>query len=346
MTLKSYIKERIGFLFIHSIAFILIVSILLLVAQEDRSIIILCLFLGIAWYVPLIGYMTMEFMKYKRYYHQLIKVFEQLTPKYLLPEVIESPGFEEGRLFFEVLQDVSKEMHEEVNKYKLQQQDYKDYIESWIHEIKTPIAAAQLLISNNEGPITYKIQDEVKRIEEYVEQVLYYARSNDTSKDYLIKAFDLRRLVVECIKEQSRLLIQKKIIPQIEDFNEIVYSDVKWVGFICNQILYNSIQYSKSTGGTVHISATRNKNNVILKIQDTGIGIEEKDIGRVFDKGFTGENGRRFNKATGMGLYLCKKLCDKLEIGIRLESKMDVGTTVYLIFPIGDTMAFSNEERR
>ncbi|MGL4738744.1 MAG: sensor histidine kinase, partial [Cellulosilyticaceae bacterium] len=300
------------------------------------------LLIGALWYGPLLSYITLEMIKYKRYYKELHTVMAHLTPKYLLTEVMDAPPFVEGNIFYQVVQDTLKEMHEEVNKYRWRQEAYKEYIESWVHEIKTPIASAQLILGNNPGPISYKVEDELRRMEQYVEQVLYYARSSDASKDYVISAFELKSVVMISVKEESRRLIQKRIIPQIGEFEELVYSDAKWVRFIVDQIVHNVVQYSKEEGGKLIIDASRKKHQVILTITDTGIGIDEKDIGRVWDKGFTGANGRRFNKATGMGLYLCKKLCDKLGIGLTISSRVGEGTTVCMIFPIGENMLSYN----
>lgn len=340
MSVRVYIKERMGFFLLHSMCFGIIALFLELSMKKQGGMILL---IGFLWYVPLVGYMILEILKYKRYYGELRRMMTNLSPKYLLTEVIDPPPFVEGRIFYEVVQDTLKEMHEQVNKYQWMQQDYKEYIESWVHEIKTPIASTQLILGNNPSPVSYKVEDELRKMEQYVEQVLYYARSSDTSKDYMVSAFDLRSLVMMSVKDESRRLIQKRILPQIGDFEETVYSDAKWVRFILDQIVHNVVQYSKEEGGQLLIEARHEKHKVVLSIRDTGIGINEKDLRRVFDKGFTGENGRRFNKATGMGLYLCKKLCDKLEIGITMTSQIGKGTTVELIFPVGEnSLSYNN----
>lgn len=214
------------------------------------------------------------------------------------------------------------------------QLEYKEYIETWVHEIKTPIASTKLIIENNENPITDKINLEVKKVEGFIEQVLYYSRSNDVSKDYIIKAFKLRDAIMPAVKRNSRDFINKKIALNIENIDGIIFSDIKWVEFILNQIIVNAIKYSKVKGGIIKIYSVENKNNIVLNIEDNGVGIIDRDLNRVFEKGFTGENGRTFAKSTGIGLYLCKKLCGKLGLGINIESKDNVGTKVKIIFPI------------
>ena len=136
------------------------------------------------------------------------------------------------------------------------------------------------------------------------------------------------------VKRNSRDFINKKISLNIENIDGIIFSDIKWIEFILNQIIGNAIKYCKVKGGIIKIYSIENKNNIVLNIEDNGIGIIDRDLNRVFEKGFTGENGRIFGKSTGIGLYLCKKLCGKLGLGINIESKANVGTNVKLIFPI------------
>ncbi|MHC1750858.1 MAG: sensor histidine kinase [Cellulosilyticaceae bacterium] len=332
MKIGTYFKERMGFLIIN----ITMLSIVLITMGILKISIEISMVVFFIWFMPLISYMFLEFIKYKKYYAVVEETYKNIELKYLLAEVIEQPSFAEGKMFYEILKSTNKEMHEEINRYKMMQQDYKEYIESWIHEIKTPIAAINLMIENNKLPITDKIQSEMEQVESYIEQALYYARSNDVSKDYIIKPFKLKKIVMEVIQNNSRTLIQKGIMPQLGNLDEVVYSDSKWVTFILNQIISNSIKYNKASRGIIKIDATKENYCVVLTIEDNGIGIQERDLGRVFDKGFTGENGRKFVKSTGIGLYLCKKLCNRLGMGLELTSKLGEGTMVKLIFPVGD----------
>ncbi|MCY6369364.1 sensor histidine kinase [Clostridium ganghwense] len=330
MSMKEYLKERILFLFINFIAFFILACILAIVDIE--SIVIFSIF--IVWFLPLISYIIIEFIKHKKYYHNTEVVLQSLDKKYLLPEIMEKPEFLEGKLFYEILRECNKEMHEHVNEYKNLQLEYREYIETWVHEIKTPIASSMLIIENNKNSIMNNIGQEIKKIDEFVEQALYYSRSSDVSKDYLIKKFELKTAVNNVIRRNSKDFISKKISLQLDEIENVVYSDIKWVQFILNQIISNSIKYIKDKEGKIRIYSTSNKNNVILTIEDNGIGIPEKDINRVFEKGFTGEHGRKYSKSTGIGLYLCKKLCSKLGLGINITSELGVGTKVNIIFPL------------
>ena len=169
----------------------------------------------------------------------------------------------------------------------------------------------------------------------FIEQVLYYARSSDVRKDYIIKEFSLRTVVMKAIKSNSRDFINKNIKLNIKEIQGSIFTDEKWIEFIINQIIINAVKFSDANKGEVSIYSKVNENNIILTIEDNGVGISEKDLDRVFEKGFTGENGRIFGKSTGIGLYLCKKLCDKLGIGISLSSKQGKGTRINIIFPQG-----------
>ena len=247
-----------------------------------------------------------EYIRKKIYYENIYNLLNKLEEKYLITELIQSPNFSEGGILREILKQVDKSMLENVNKYRYLQEDYKEYIEMWIHEIKIPIATSKMIIANNKNEITKSIDEELDKVEDYVEQALYYARSNTVDKDYYIKKSKLKDIVNECIKKNKSVLINEKISINLYDLDLCVNTDSKWIIFILNQIIQNSIKYRKKEG----------------------------EITRVFEKGFTGTNGRISNKkSTGIGLYLCKKLCDKLGIAIELNSVQDKGTEVKLIFP-------------
>ncbi|MBU3107298.1 sensor histidine kinase [Clostridium gasigenes] len=330
MSIKEYLKGRMAFFIINLILFF---SIALTMSLLNVGTAIIFLVFCI-WFLPLITYIILELIPKKKYYDDIRSVLEGLDKKYLLCEIINRPDFIEGKIIYDALKETNKDMHENVNKYKNMQLEYKEYIETWVHEIKTPIASTKLIIENNENPITDKINLEVKKVEGFIEQVLYYSRSNDVSKDYIIKEFKVRDAAMVAVKRNSRDFINKKIALNIENIDGIIFSDIKWVEFILNQIIGNAIKYSKVKDGIIKIYSIENKNNIVLNIEDNGVGIIDRDLNRVFEKGFTGENGRTFAKSTGIGLYLCKKLCAKLGIGINIESKDNIGTKVKIIFPI------------
>lgn len=333
MRIKDYFEDKIFFLIVNLLIFATM-AVILYLGRIGSAIIFL---IGCIWFIPLISYIILDFIKSKKYYDEVSSILENLDKKYLLSEVLEEPNFYHGKFLYEVLRETDKDMHEHVNSFKVKQKEYREYIETWVHEIKTPIASIDLILENSDSEAASGVKREIKKVEGYIDQALYYARSTDVSKDYLIKEFSLIKSIRNVIKRNSRDFINKRIALELQNFEYVVYSDEKWVEFILSQIINNTIKYTPNNG-KVSISAEQNKNSIILKIKDSGVGIPEKDLGRVFEKGFTGENGRKFTKSTGIGLYLCKNLCDKLGLGIKIDSKENEGTEVSVVFPIGDAL--------
>ena len=333
MSIKEFLKDKI--LGIILTAFLIIsIVVFLAITQIDLFIKI---YIPVAVLIVYVFVLVVEFIKKKKFYTAIKESLLELDEKYLIAETIDNPSFLDGKILKNILVETDKSMIEHVNKYKYLQEEYKEYIELWIHEIKTPIAAGKLIAQNNKNEVTKSIDEELDKIEYYVEQALYYARSNTVEKDYCITKCNLQDIVNSVIKRNKDALINNKIKINIEDTNEIVYTDSKWIAFILNQIITDCIKYSKQENAEININVETKKARVILEIKDNGIGIKKGEITRVFDKGFTGSNGRKDGKkSTGIGLYLCRKLCGKLGIGIELNSEENVGTDVKLVFPKND----------
>ncbi len=331
MRFRDYIKEKMV-LIIGTILALVSVEILLLAYNISILIRVYCAFIIIFILVLAI---LIEYKKKKDYYNELIKNMEDLKEKYLISEIIKTPNFIEGKILKDILQDTGKSMLENVNYYKNIQEDYKEYIELWIHEVKIPIAASKMIIENNKNEVTKSIDEELDKVENYTEQALFYARSNAVEKDYIINKTNLKEIVNGAILKNKTTLLNEKTSIELSNLkDEEVYTDSKWAVFIINQIIQNAIKYSKNENKKIEISSQEKNDKVILYIKDNGLGIKESEINRIFDKGFTGENGRIIGqKSTGIGLYLCKKLCDRLGLGIELNSKKDIGTEVRIIFP-------------
>ena len=201
----------------------------------------------------------------------------------------------------------------------------------WVHEVKLPLSSI-LLMTYKKDDIS-KVIEPTKRIENFVEQVLYYARSENAEKDYIIKECDLKEIINKVIKKNKEIFILEKIEIKLEKLdNKKVLSDSKWLEFIINQIISNSLKYVDKEKSIITISTSENEKNIILKIQDNGIGIPKSDIKKVFDKSFTGENGRKIQTSTGMGLYIAKQLCEKLGHKIEIESEQNKYTSVFITF--------------
>lgn len=280
-----------------------------------------------------------EFYQRKVFYKKIQNLLEELPEKYLITELLKEPSFIEGKILKDILQQTHKSMIEHVNSYKYNQEEYKEYIETWIHEIKTPIATGKMIVENNRNEVTKSIEEELDKIDNYVEQALFYARSNTVEKDYCIKKVSLKQVVNTVIKRNKNAFIQEKIKANLHDLDIEVRTDSKWCMFILNQIIQNSIRYLNKENKEIEIWAIKQKEKVELYIKDNGVGIKEEELPRVFEKGFTGTNGRQTNKkSTGIGLYLCKKLCQKLRLGIQIQATEGVGTIVCITFLMNSYM--------
>lgn len=290
----------------------------------------LLLFTGI-FFVTLCSLLA-EYLPRKRFYDHAFAALERLDKKYLLPELLESPDFSEGELCTELLRQAGKSMADEVAGYEVSMEEYRRYVETWIHEIKTPIAAGEMLCRNHPGQDSRAMLEQLRRIESYVEQALYYAKSTNLEKDYMIRAHSLREIVTSAVKRHASQLISLGCTPVMENLDITVYTDAKWMEFILGQLIANSIQYRSETL-YLAFSAESGEEGTWLSVTDHGVGIAPQDIQRVFEKGFTGENGRRFGKSTGIGLYLCKVLCEKMNLRITVCSVPEEGTTFQIFFP-------------
>ncbi len=278
-----------------------------------------------------------EYARKRRFLTDLVETSEGLEKKYLLPELLERPAFYEGQLFYDALVATGKAMNDEVAAYRRSTEEYREYVETWVHEIKTPIAANRLIIENGRdglSPSSLKaLTEEQERIEALVEQVLFYARSTALEQDYLIRKVNLEQLVKDVLKKHARALIESKMSPRLEGLSLTVLCDQKWLAFILGQLVSNAIRYRSDHDPCIAFSAYHKDEHTYLHVQDNGIGISPADLPRIFQKGFTGEHGRSFSKTTGMGLYLCKKLCDKMGIGLSATSIEGESTTFMLDFP-------------
>ncbi len=337
MRFRDYIKDKLLMIITLVIA---LISIEILLIAYDIKLISNIYIIGIIIVVIAISIFA-EYNKKRIFYNQLKNNMSDLHEKYLISEITKKPNFLEGKILKEVLEDTGKSMLENVNYYKGLQEDYKEYIELWIHEVKIPIAASKMIIENNKTEITKSIEEELDKVENYTEQALFYARSNAVEKDYIITKTNLKDIVNGAILKNKSSLLNEKVKLSLDEIEQEVYTDSKWAIFIINQIIQNSIKYSKKDNKEIKISAKQKNDKVILYIRDNGMGIKKGEITRVFEKGFTGENGRMIGqKSTGIGLYLCRKLCDKLRLGIELNSEKNQGTEVRIIFPKSSYMNF------
>ncbi|MDO4288071.1 MAG: sensor histidine kinase [Eubacterium sp.] len=290
--------------------------------------------------LTLTGFFLGDFFIRARFYNTLFKTLEELDQKSLLPELLPWPSFLEGQLLYDILKVLGKDMNDHIGDHKRNAQDYREFVESWVHEIKTPIASLRLTLENHPEIAALGLGDDLGQIEDYITQALFYARSGSVEKDYTIRSLSLDTVVNPVIRRNARSFIRQKIRLELTDLDCTVYSDGKWLEFIVAQLVGNALKYldfSKDEPPKITISALKGHSEATLLISDNGVGIDPRDLPRVLYKGFTGKNGRLQNRnATGLGLYLAHKLCQHLGLTLTLSSEVGVGTTAKIVFPVFD----------
>ena len=262
MSFKDYIKDK--SIYILALLFVVVTSEILLIPFNIHKFVKIYIKV-----VPVVMFSICFFIEYYRknkYYTNLKNKMEELEEKYLISEIIEISDFSESKILKEVLQETGKSMLENVNNYKHLTEEYKEYIELWIHEVKLPIATGKMIIENNKSEVTESIDEELDKIENYVEQALFYARSNVPEKDYYIKKQSLKEIINTAILKNKRSLLQNKVKLDLHELEGQVYTDSKWCTFIINQIIQNAVKYSKTDNKKIEIYDVNNKEYTILYI--------------------------------------------------------------------------------
>ncbi|MGY3779035.1 sensor histidine kinase [Isobaculum melis] len=285
------------------------------------------------------------FYFYKKSWYQAIKERKSSQKDGLfLP--LEEARSEEQKMTQEYVNKLLLYHQEAIAQLEHEQIERKDFIDSWVHDIKLPLTATGLILETIEEDISEKnfllLEEETRKISYYVEQVLYYSRLDAFSKDYLIQETPLHKVINTVIRENAPYFIQKKLTFKLvgEDFQ--VLTDEKWLRFVLAQIVSNAIKYTPAHG-EISISLEQNQQGIWLSVTDTGIGIPPEDQKRIFDKGFTGANGRNEqHHSTGIGLYLAKNLSKKLGHELFVTSELDKGTTIQILFPF---LTFYNDHQ-
>lgn len=319
---KAFLCDKLPVILL-AIAVLIVLLLFLLALKVAPEVIIVVLSLFVAFMVTSL---LIEYYRRRAFYQNLLQNLQTLDQAYLVLETLEAPGFYDGKIIWEALYVINKSMAENVRHHATASQDFREYIELWIHEVKTPLATLSLM---NKEP---QIAEQLQRLDGYLEQVLYYVRAEHAESDYAIKKLNLTSVIKNLALHYREIIQTKNIDFYTENLDFEVYSDAKWLEFILGQIIMNSIKYGSSR---IVVAAEQGSNgDVVLEISDNGIGIASKDLPRIFDKSFTGANGRRNNpsRSTGMGLYIAKTLCQKLGHQISAESITNQGTTIKIIF--------------
>lgn len=329
MKLSEYIKDKINYILALAI-YLIIISTYLKAINLTYLTIFIVIFITFTFFI--LSFL-LSYYKTSKYLRNIEKTMDKLPEKYLITEILQKPRSAEKLAYYRILKRANKSMLENVTDIKEKQKDYKEYIESWVHEIKIPITSAKLLCENNKSDITNKIDEDIEEVNNYVEQALFYARMDQVSNDFMIREISLNEVIKNVLARNKKIMIQNNMKVELKDVNIKCYTDEKWLEFILNQIITNSIKYRNDNNAVIKITGIQNKENIILKIKDNGIGIKKSEIDRIFDKGFTGTNGRNQTKSTGIGLYLCKRLCEGIGMEIDANSKENEYTEIVIIIP-------------
>lgn len=266
----------------------------------------------------------MDWYRKKKYFEIITERVKDLKEPWLIAELLPVSYTIEDEIYQELLRKVGSSAIEEIHKIEDEQKEYEDYIEQWIHEVKTPITSIHLMLENriSENPgLKRDLNVELSRLENDVELALYYARSEQIYRDYLIQKLNVRKVLLKVVNKNRTVIMNSSVAIDLDcDEALYAYGDEKWLVFMLTQVLLNAIKYKAEADAKVVMRAKRDNKRIVLNIIDNGKGIKKEELPRIFDKGFTGSNGRDNEKSTGMGLYLVHKLCEKLEIDIEADS--------------------------
>ncbi|MDR1663451.1 MAG: sensor histidine kinase [Clostridiales bacterium] len=345
LRLGEFIRDKTGAVLLH-MASMAALSIFLYLTGTAPGLLALVL---TVWAAVLTAVLLTQFFLLSARLKELESVMDSLDKKYLFCECAPKPAGLYERKLFQLMRRSGKSMIEAVSDAENARREYREYIESWVHEIKAPITAAELVCNNRKTEQSRKLTVLLAQIEEHVERALYYARSDGAEKDFIVRETELAEIVRNAVARHQTLLIQSGVSVEAEAVSGAVYTDGKWVSFMIGQMLSNAIRYKKniasSRPGTeagvptrdcplIRFETKRRGDILCLTVTDNGIGIPAGDLPRIFDRGFTGSNGRVKGNSTGMGLYICKKLADFLQIELEAHSVQGAFTEI--------SMGFSN----
>lgn len=328
----AFLKDRAPFIAITAVL-IAVVAAILTVLQVSVS--------GILLVVILIAFSTAaclayDYMRQQRFWNELEDATSSLDAVEYFADLIEEPEFLSGKAADDACRTIAACAADEITGLKSNIRANREYVELWVHETKTPIAAAKLILDKMHGTDVANLKRELERTENLVEQALFSARSNALTNDYLIRETSLSEMVWAACKQNMHYLTSLGLSIEIDIDPDIdVFADKTWLSFIISQVITNSAKYDSSAIAFTAVVSEEESASActVLKIQDNGCGIPDRDVPRVFDRGFTGDVGRAHGSATGMGLYLAARMCAQMGLGIMLASEEGRGTRVEVSFP-------------
>jgi signal transduction histidine kinase len=333
MNFKVYLKKS-SWVIIHFIIVIIIVNLVLVSSTEiSKSLNDIIYMNGLVFCIS-IFFLVFRYKAWKACYEDFYKGLIEGND---IDLVIPKEDIFEGKLIIDTIKLKNEKLYENTHKLKEQLDDLNEYITKWVHEIKIPISVCELILDKLEDNIdinnnvSENLRGELARIKFLIEQVLYAGRASSYSEDLLINEVNIKQVVNEAVRKNAFFFISKKIDLKLADLQFNVLTDKKWISYILEQILNNACKYVGESG-VVEIYCEEDEKLIKLSIKDNGVGILHQDINRVFDKGFTGSNGRKNGKSTGMGLYFSKKMAEKLNHDIKVTSELGKYTEFTIIF--------------
>ena len=328
MTLREFLSDRLGRIVLQAICAGLAAAFLCITGTQPGILVILLI-------VFLLVFLTVNMSDFFQQRARLLEwksILDGLDRKYLFTECVPQPKRLYERRLLDLVRRAGQAMTGAVSDAQASQREYREYVERWVHEIKAPITAARLICRELDGETRRKLTVELSQIEAHVERALFYARAENPEQDCLFRQIELEKIAAQAIENHRSLLIQNGIRVEMENMNCAVYTDEKWAVFILGQLLQNAARY-RGAEPVITLFARPLGRQTRLIVQDNGIGIPAHELPRVFERGFTGSNGRMRGGSTGIGLYLCRKLAVFLELELRMDSQEGAGTTVTLTFP-------------
>ncbi len=284
------------------------------------------------WLAAVAAYLAVGWLLLKKRIAAAKRIADETEDKFLLSEVVPAPSRAEDRLYYEFMLIQGRAAIERAEAAGRDAAEYREYIQEWVHEIKVPITAASLVCRRSEGEDFREIGRQLDRIYGYVEQALYEARSGCAEKDVLIRETELAAVVADVLVENKRQYIDAGASIDV-DVTGTAATDGKWLGFVLKQILQNSVQYAREGGAHIKITSSESPSGTELSVLDDGTGIKRSELPRIFDKGFCGSNGRNRRRSTGLGLYMCRRMCSALGATISADSEFGSYTRVTIKFP-------------
>ncbi|GKX67075.1 sensor histidine kinase [Clostridium sp. TW13] len=340
MKFEDFLKDKISYAITYFIGISLVMLIMDLSTFIKLSYFSIenCVYAYIVSIVIFIIFLIYEYSKVRSFYNRLGEILNCENIIDAIINVGEVRTAEEN-IFKNILTRLHKIYEKELYKYQDMQKQYLTFINQWVHQMKTPVSVINLILQEEnfeEAKESFEsIGEENEKITQGLNIMLYNARINEFNHDFNVEDIDLTVLARKVINDNKKSFIKSRIFPKVLGNETKVYTDKKWAYFVINQIIINAIKYTNASfkdAKSINISIEDRKDNVLLSIEDNGIGIPREDLGRVFDAFFTGKNGRKTSESTGMGLYLSKRICDELGHKLHVESKEGDGTNFFIVF--------------